>query len=179
MFVWVTHSFPFRYAKKNFTTMKAGPFHIKSEMITSVPEWKRTKEEAKQGQTKGHGDWQKTFSTVRATPASQGLSALDLWFIQRVPEMLSHVADVLMANETLCILHGHRSLPDRHRRRLLGLTGTGTVSLQTMHPLSGLTTKMDWWHSTILGNVVKQPARITKEKPIFIATTIKYKTSTP
>lgn len=37
MFVGVTHSFPFRYAKKNFSTGKAGSFHIKSEMITSVP----------------------------------------------------------------------------------------------------------------------------------------------
>lgn len=45
----------------------------------------------------------KTFITVRVMPASQGLSEL----IQCVPEMPSHVADVLMSNETLCMLHGH------------------------------------------------------------------------
>lgn len=109
MFVWVTRSFPFRYAKKNFTTRKAGPFHIKSEMITTVPEWERTKEEVRQGHTKGHRDWQKNIQdSKRAVLASQGLSGLDLWFIQCVPEVLSHVADVLMSSETLCTLHGHR-----------------------------------------------------------------------
>lgn len=86
----------------------------------------------------------KTFSTVKALPASQGLSESDLWFIQCVPEMLSHVADVLMSDETLCMLHRHKSLPDRQTRRLLDLIGPGIVSLQTMHPLSGLTAKMEW-----------------------------------
>ena len=86
----------------------------------------------------------KTFSTVRGMLASQGLSELDLWFIHCVPEMLSHIADVLTSSETLCMPYGHRSLPDRQRRRLLALTGPGTVSLETMHPLSGLTARMEW-----------------------------------
>lgn len=117
MFVWVTHSFPFRYAKKNFTTKKAGPFHIKSEMITTVPKWEGTKEEAKQGHTKGHRDWQKNN---QYTKSHAGLLE-GLWIGHLIYSMCtwegSQVAGFFMPFGASCTSQGHRSLTDRQQRR--------------------------------------------------------------
>lgn len=118
MFVWVTHSFPFRYAKKNFTTGKAGPFHIKSEMITSVSKWERTKEEAKQGHTNGHRDWQKNTQYAKS---HAGLWE-ELWIGLLVCSMstwdVSQIADVFTAIKASCISQGHGMLTDRQQMRL-------------------------------------------------------------